>query len=79
MKATYRGCQICSERDTALGGWSEVYWHAFAPDGYSINAGFGGGTVREMFRAMKEQVDYFLDACGGDVEEHIRHKKQGVI
>lgn len=70
MKATYRECTIDSHRAQSLGGWSEVYWSAFSKDGYEINSGFGGGTVREMFQSMKEAVDEFLDVYGGNVEAH---------
>jgi hypothetical protein len=61
MKATYRGCEIDSHRDQAMGGWSEVYWSAFSATGFEITSGFGGGTVRECFKAMKDRVDEFLD------------------
>lgn len=70
MTAKYRGCLIKSERDNALGGWSEVYWSAFSADGYEINSGFGGGTVREMFAAMKLAVDEFIDEHGADEDRH---------
>lgn len=70
MKAIYRECKIDSHRAQAMGGWSEVYWHAFSAEGYEITSGFGGGTVREMFRTMKDQVDFFLDECRGDSEIH---------
>lgn len=74
MKAVYRGCDIEATRDRALGGWSEVYWSAFRKsDGYGINSGFGGGSVREMFTQMKRDVDFFKDQCGGRVD---RHQKQ---
>lgn len=69
MKKIYRNCTITVERDQALGGWSEVYWSAFTDDGYEINAGFGGGTVWEMYAEMKEFVDLFLDEYKGDQEK----------
>lgn len=69
MKATYRNCQIEAYRDRAMGGWSEVYWSAFSADWYEITSGFGGGTVREMFAAMKQNVDSFLDDCHGNPDE----------
>lgn len=70
MKAKYRGCEIDSHRDRSMGGWSEVYWSAFSGSGYEITSGFGGGTVREMFSAMKESVDEFLDKFKGDPDKH---------
>jgi len=75
MKTTYRSCTIDSHREKALGGWSEVYWSAFASDGYEITSGFGGGTVREMFSAMKESVNEFLDQFHGSAEKHSEAKE----
>lgn len=66
---TYRNCQIEAYRDWAMGGWSEVYLSAFSADGYEITSGFGGGTVREMFSAMKQNVDSFLDDRHGNKAE----------
>ena len=70
MTRDYRGCKIDVHRDQALGGWFEVYWSAFAPDGYEIAAGFGGGTVLEMYDCMKTHVDRFIDDFGSDSERH---------
>lgn len=75
MKIQYRGCLISVCRDKALGGWSEVYWSAFGPDGFEIRSGFGGGTVREMVGAMKENVDFFLDECGGNEDAWREYQK----
>ena len=75
MKGTYRECDIRSERDLSLGGWSKVYWSAFTKDGYEIDSGFGGGTVREMYGVMKMRVDEFLDEYGGDDEKHSAAKQ----
>lgn len=57
----YRGCDIEVTREKALGGWSEVYWSAFDWNGYEITSGFGGGTVPEMKREMKEAVDHYIN------------------
>ena len=70
MESTYRGCKISSKREKALGGWSDVYWHAYSADGYCIDEGFGGGTVKEMYDCMKGKVDEFLDDFNGDSEKH---------
>lgn len=69
MKVTYRGCEIESVRELSCGGWTEVYWSAFSADGYELNSGFGGGSVREMFRSMKGNVDLFIDQCDSDTEK----------
>lgn len=78
MNATYRGCKIDSHRDQALGGWSEVYWSAFSPDGYEITSGFGGGTVREMFDSMKAQVDEFVDDFCSNSERHSAARDESI-
>lgn len=70
MKAIYRGVEIESKRERALGGWSEVYWSAYrVSDGFEVVCDFGGGTVREMFAVLKTRVDEFLDKFGGDDEK----------
>lgn len=69
MKRTYRECEVDAHRGRAMGGWDEVYWSAYSSDGYEIAAGFGGGTVREMYAAMKVRVDEFLDVYGGDLDK----------
>jgi hypothetical protein len=66
MKTIYRGCSIDVHREKSLGGWSEVYWSLFSPNSYEITSGFGGGTVREMVREMKETADLFLDKFKGN-------------
>jgi hypothetical protein len=71
MKAIYKGCEVEAHREKSLGGWSEVYWSAITQkEGYEINSGFGGGTVREMFSCMKQEVDDFIEQFGGDTEKH---------
>jgi hypothetical protein len=70
MTSIYRGVKIDSSRSQALGGWSEVYWNAYREsDGYEIVCNFGGGSVREMFKVLKETVDEFLDVFEGNEDK----------
>ncbi len=69
MKGIYRDCTIEAVREKSCGGWDEVYWSAFTKDGYELTSGFGGGTVREEYSAMKMRVDEFLDECDGDTDK----------
>lgn len=71
MKVTYRGCEIEAKRDTALGGWTEIYWSVFrVRDQYELMSGFGDyDTVRGAIRGLKECVDRFRDQCGGRVRK----------
>lgn len=53
-----------------MGGWDEVYWSAFSQDRFEITSGFGGGTVRDMYQAMKDRVDDFLDNYKGNATKY---------
>ncbi len=70
MKSFYRGVEIEASREQCLGGWTEVYWSAYRErDGYELACGFGGGTVREMYKEMKELVDSFIDEYDESTED----------
>ena len=61
MKKTYKGCEIYAEKEESCGGWQEIYWGAFAPDGYEIECEFGGvGSVKEGLEAAMRKVDEYL-------------------
>lgn len=80
MKAIYRGIEIEAKREKCLGGWAEVYWSAYrVSDGYGVADGFGGGTVRECFAALKTEVDRFMDEFGGDAEKHSEDFREAAL
>jgi len=64
MKKTYKGFDITVERDTCLGGWSQVYYTVYK-DNWEIICDFTSGeTVREVMTGMKERVDEFIRTKG---------------
>lgn len=77
MKFIYRDCAIDVYRSKSLGGWSEVYWSVFSKDGFEINSGFGGGTVDEMKKQMKETADLFLDKFSGNSQAWDIYLREG--
>jgi hypothetical protein len=71
MKKTYRGCEIYSNREKCLGGWSQVYWGAFdLKDGYQISCDHTEGPVKDGVLYAKTSVDEYLDEYKSDQDKH---------
>ncbi len=70
MKLTHRGYDIVATRERALGGWTEVYWHACRKrDGYMLFDGFGDfSTPREAVQYMRGVINVLIDQFRGRVD-----------
>ena len=76
MKGSYRGYELRASKEKALGGWTDVYWSAYAIlDGYELSCGFGGGSVMDCYNSLEKMVDTLLDDYNGDIEEFDKNER----
>lgn len=70
MKIKYRGYEIVATKERALGGWTDVYYHAVRlRDGYMLFDGFGGySKPSEAVAYMKECINILIDRFRGRVD-----------
>jgi hypothetical protein len=70
MKVKHRGYEIVAAKKRALGGWTDVYWHACRTrDGYMLFDGFGDySSPREAVKWMRRCIDVLIDKFGERVD-----------